>query len=37
MSLKKTGTFEDDKDFVTLGNSPSRFHSSDEETVEDSE
>lgn len=36
MSLKKRGTFENDLDFVTLGNSPSRFHSSEEETEDDS-
>lgn len=34
--MKKRGTFEDDKDFITLGNSPSRFHSSDEDTEDDS-
>lgn len=36
MSLKKRGTFVNDLDFITLGNSPSRFYSSDEDTEDDS-
>jgi hypothetical protein len=31
MTLKKQGNFDNDHDFITMGNSPSRFHSSDEE------
>lgn len=31
MSLKKQGTFNDDEDFFEIGNSPSKFLSSDEE------
>ncbi|CDW90807.1 protein kinase domain containing protein [Stylonychia lemnae] len=37
MSLKKQGTFKDDEDFITLGNSPSRFCSSDEEASVDTQ
>lgn len=37
MIQMKQGTFQDDNEFVTLGNSPSRFHSSDEETEDMSE
>ena len=31
MTLKKQGTFNDDHDFFEIGNSPSRFLSSDDE------
>ena len=31
MTLKKQGTFDNDTDFISMGNSPSKFQSSDEE------
>lgn len=37
MTLKKQGTFVDDEDFITMGNSPSRFNSSDDEALEKNE